>query len=422
MVKYHITLIISIIFITILCGCISHDKLTEKDAETASNSAVSMNDGFRPLLSQIEGTEAWGISIRQTVDNGYVVCGDAYDGKWSNFIFMLKIDSSGRMIWAKKFSEGDVLDNGEWKSYDFYTSSLQQNQDGSYTIYAWKGFGGEDGRLLIINMDKNGNPIEKKVVLDMPDLISLAATKDGGFILSGVDKTDSYPNYSVLLIKIDSDSNIEWTKTFKASGDAYGESVMQTSDNGYIIKCSISNKEYDSKGWLIKTDSNGNKLWDRIFWSGNHSSLYDVVQTLDQDLLISGGDCQSIHLAKINENGNLIWERTFFEGLVGSFDSIQGTSDDGYIIAGQVSNCPRCSTCQGTSPDAVVIKIDSRGKKIWQKVFGGIGHNSAEDIMPTSDGGYVITGATTKNSSTDLLLIKIDSMGNEEWGYYHHPL
>ncbi|WP_348304580.1 hypothetical protein [Methanothrix sp.] len=61
------------------------------------------------------------------------------------------------------------------------------------------------------------------------------------------------------------------------------------------------------------------------------------------------------------------------------------------------------------------------GKKIWQKVFGGIGYNAVFDIQSTIDGGYILTGLSSNNNSRDILLIKIDSIGNEEWGYYHHP-
>lgn len=411
--------IVTIIFIVTQCGCIGNYEPPAKEGANgmASISNDSIKDGFIPLLSQMGSTilYASGSCIKQTTNGDYIICGHGEDVNGGKFIFLLKMDAARHMIFAKKFSECDIFHNNDWRSCFFLPHSMQLNPDGGYTIYALRDFAEENRRELIIKLDKDGNMIEKKVVLDMPDLFSFDETKDGGFILSGVDKKDSHSIKPALIIKIDFDSNIEWTRTFKASGDAFGESVKQTSDNGYIIKCSISNssdEKYDPKGWLIKTDSNGNKLWDRIFWR----FLYDVLQTSDKDFVISGTDGDSLHLAKIDENGNLIWERTFLEGLAGQFNSIHETPEGDYIIAGHVFN-------QATSQDAdgVVIKINSMGKKIWQKVFGGIGYNSVFDIQSTIDGGYILTGLSSNNNSHDILLIKIDSIGNEEWGYYHHP-
>jgi len=49
--------------------------------------------------------------------------------------------------------------------------------------------------------------------------------------------------------------------------------------------------------------------------------------------------------------------------------------------------------------------------------FGGNNNDSAEEIEATTDGGYVVIGATSSNSwgNTDGYLLKVDSMCNYEW-------
>ena len=66
--------------------------------------------------------------------------------------------------------------------------------------------------------------------------LSVQQTSDGGFIIAGV-----YPILwcsqmtNVYLVKTDPNGNLLWQKTFGGSSDDYGHSVQQTSDGGFII-------------------------------------------------------------------------------------------------------------------------------------------------------------------------------------------
>lgn len=93
--------------------------------------------------------------------------------------------------------------------------------------------------------------------------------------------------------------------------------------------------------WIIKTDADGNKQWNRTFIGIGHDEVYSVFQS----------------------------------------------SDGGFVIAGQ-------TTTQDSSYDAWLIKTDATGNESWSRTFGGIKYDGAKSVRQTSDGGYIITGST----------------------------
>lgn len=86
------------------------------------------------------------------------------------------------------------------------------------------------------------------------------------------------------------------------------------------------------------------------------------------------------------------------------------TSDGGYIIAGSTKS-------YGASHyDVMLLKVDSLGNEEWHKTYGGVNADCGYAIVATSDGGYAIAGYTASyGSGTDIWLIKVDSSGNVEW-------
>ena len=120
------------------------------------------------------------------------------------------------------------------------------------------------------------------------------------------------------------DYDLMQNKTSNGPGYGVGNSVQQTTDGGYIIvgtKYSYDPKLLSQMVWLIKTDANGKKGWDKIF-GGSHNDIgYSVQQTDDGGYILTGsafsyrngGMNTAVRLIKTDTNGNEVWDRTFDE-------------------------------------------------------------------------------------------------------------
>ena len=355
-----------------------------------------------------------GYSVQQTSDNGYIVVGFSNSfgiGMLSN-VWLIKTDSLGNEQWNKTFG-GEDADEG---------NSVQQTSDGGYIIAGYTfSYDVGSGDVWLIKTDSSGKKEWDKTFggNDRDEGNSVQQTSDGGYIITG--KTESYGAGSadVWLIKTDASGNKQWDKIFGGSDEDEGCSVHQTSDGGYTIagvsKSYCAGSSHTGDVWLIKTDSSGNEQWNKTFGGSSTDWGHSVCQTSDGGYIVTGftvsyeaGLLINVWLIKTDSEGNKKWDKTFGGSGGDGCYSVQQTSDGGYIITGKTESYG------AGEKDVWLIKIDSSGNKQWDRTFGGSSDDWGQSVQQTSDGGYIITGYTESYGAghQDIWLIKTDSEGN----------
>jgi len=213
-----------------------------------------------------------------------------------------------------------------------------------------------------------------------------------------------------------------WMKTFGGTYPDYGYSVEQTTEGGYILAAETHSFDVEMGDvWVIKTDGDGNKIWDRTFGGSHWDCRPDVKQTDDNGYIITartfsfgvfGGkvNASNVWVLKLDETGTEEWNTTFGREFNDYGSEIQQTTDGGYIIVGSV--CPY----EDTGWHIGLIKIDSLGHEQWNRTFGEY-HELGESVRQTSDGGYIVAGcaASPNYHGYRFWLIKTDGVGNEQW-------
>ncbi len=343
-------------------------------------------------------------SVQQTSDGGYIFVGTTSTYGWGEpDAWLVKTDYKGTRLWDATFGG---------KGYDAATS-VRQTPDGGYVIAGTTftyGAGGSDAWL--VKTDANGNKVWDRTFggVGNDSASSVQQTSDGGYIISGTTSSFGAGGTDAWLVKTDYKGFRLWDRTFGGKGDESASSVQQTSDGGYIISGTTSS--YGAGGsdaWLVKTDSNGIRLWDKTFGGPGNESASSVQQTSDGGYVIAGTTSSygaggsDAWLIKTDANGTRFWDRTFGGPGNDSASSVQQTSDGGYIIAGTTSSFGAGGT------DVWLIKTDYRGNRLWDKTFGGTGNESASQVKQTREGGYVIAGTTSSYGAggTDAWLLYV---------------
>ena len=354
---------------------------------TTSSSIEEVSTHIKFIVNFGGDDHDFGRSVKQTNDDGYIITGLGLDG-----IYLIKTDSYGIEEWYQYYSY-------QYGSYD-----VLQTNDNGFIISGQT----NSNEMLLIKTLSNGNIEWENIYSFNIDSgphggfkLSIEQTNDDGYIITGGGHLFGYNGIDVLLIKIDNNGNQEWFRTFDNSGSDGGRTVQQTSDGGYIIT-GYTGWFWDV--WLIKTDSEGNEQWNRTFGGEYNDFGISVYQSIDEGYIIMGRTSSygnvdgDIWLIKTDSQGQEEWNRIFN----GTIYSGEKTLDDGCIIIGEINS------------DVLLIKIDLQGNEEWNQTFGGSGSDSGYSVQQTLDGGYIITGSTDSfgNGSSDVLLIKTDSNGN----------
>lgn len=128
-----------------------------------------------------------------------------------------------------------------------------------------------------------------------------------------------------------------------------------------------------------------------------HDNGYITVgrsKSVDGDVLGNHGD-YDYWVTKLDSVGNLTWQKSYGGSKDESAQGIIKTLDGGYLITGQsLSNDGDVTGHHGDSThyDSWIVKINSFGNLLWQKSFGGSGDEQSDYLIQNSDGNYVIIG------------------------------
>ena len=309
------------------------------------------------------------------------------------------------------------------KNYDVGRSIIEIS-NGYIFVGRTQSYGSTGYNLWMVKIDNNGNEEWNRTYGGAnDDWGSYIIQSEDGFIISGTTYSYGHGDADVWLLKTDFEGNELWNQTYGGKLVEFSWSIEQTNDGGYIIGAlsnSFGNGLFD--GWIIKTDDYGVEQWNRTYGGTNDEWILEIHQTIDNGFIIIGGTYSQgsggadIYLIKTDSNGNEEWNRTYGNQYHNNGFAVKETKDGGYIISAE----SKININYDEEPNfyALVIKTDNKGFILWDRIFGQLNHDTRGTcIKETPDGGYIFsaTDVNLQEGNCSVLLIKTDVSGNIIW-------
>ncbi|MFT5765479.1 MAG: hypothetical protein ACI8X3_002916, partial [Saprospiraceae bacterium] len=404
--------------------------------------------------SAIEWDEAYGGSsyeelqgLHQTPDGGFIYgcstpslanteISEAPIGRGD--YWLVKTDAEGNILWDERIggNETEII------------QEVQPTSDGGYILGGWS-FSGINGDkteanngpvwtsdIWVVKTDATGTVLwDRSLGGDNNEqLYHIQEISDGGFIIggwsaSGISGTKTEANqggWDFYAIKLDASGNTVWDKTFGGSAYDMMLDIDESSDGSiYMGGWSASGISGDKSEplvavidyWVIKTDANGNKIWDKTYGGNGNDQIQSLEVLSDSTLIFAGfstsgvfGDktapnegLEDMWIIKADSSGAIIWQKNYGGTLKDVCADIHQTPD-GILLFGGYSRSPISGNkTDGTvgNHDYWIIKADSNGDKIWDEAYGGSNADVLTNFKQTDDGGYILGGFSASSTSGD---------------------
>ena len=383
-------------------------------------------------------------SILRTPDGGFLIGGrsssqatadksEASRGSYDYWI--IKIDEHGQKEWDKTYggTAGDhltcmlLLPDGGYLlgGYSFSPTSYEKSEFRRGQADYW-----------VIRTDDEGNLLWDRTYggYGLERLNTMVLLSDGNILLGGNSDSGTQYEHSHFnrgnddwwLVKINIFGNKLWDKAY--GGTAYDnlEKIIPLSDGGFMLGgISASGKQYEksSQGygfsdyWILRTDSFGNKLWDRTFGTEQPDEFKDIIELPDGGFLLGGNTHAGISgvktepgrgikdqwLIRTDFNGNLLWDKTIGGNKNDGVEKILLLEDGNYLIAGESDSNISGEKSQGNRGriDYWLVKINPQAKILWDKVYGGHDDDRLQDAIEIESGEYIFTGRSISRNVVD---------------------
>ena len=294
-------------------GEIEWTKTIEGRGPTISTSHI------QNYIETVFGTNDGGVVVGGYFGSSEIQIGDtSFENSGEIDGMIIKYNSNGEEEWAKtvggrltdniesviETQSGSIIVGGKFRS-----SSIQV---GDNTLTNSRG-GFPDGMLIIYSSTGEVEWARNVGGSDFDEINSLAPTSDGGYIVGGLFRSGSIQvgDYTLtnsesdywdgMVIKYSASGEVEWARSVGGNDDDYIQSIVPTSDGGYVAggyfssseiqvgEYTLTNSNKDtSDGIIIKYSTEGKVEWAKSVGGNSNDEIRSVVETGNGGVIAGG--------------------------------------------------------------------------------------------------------------------------------------
>lgn len=239
---------------------------------------------------------------------------------------------------------------------------------------------------------------------------SISVLHDSTYLLVGQEFGPNGGNYFIL--KTDSNGNEIWrsaNKLFDGDNNSNNLTSGIELENASVILCgqisSNSSSRSNSQFYIVKVDSLGQKVWERIFGSDKNEAFSNM-QIQDSCFLFVGSRWKApqseLVLMKTKANGDSLWEKTY---------NFKPYSVKAKFICPNGSNLLIVGTITDTLSfyrRSILLNINESGEMISNYIISDTINNSVLNCQ-SINGKINVTTQNSSSSCSYSLIIRLDS-------------
>jgi hypothetical protein len=319
----------------------------------------------------------------------------ARDGNWE--IYVMNSDGSDQ----RRLTYTDAFNGAPRWSPDGAQIVFESDRDGNSEIYVMNS-DGSNVRRLTDNNASDRRPAWRPISTVAPATESPAPTP--------------YPH---LEARAD-------VRTYGGAKNDWASDILLTADGGALIVGTANNTQPSHRiipgnAHLIKTDSEGNVIWEKDYGGENDASFSSIIRAGEDEYVLLGDiaasysrDESDVYLVKVDGAGNEIWSQTYGGPGMDWAKMVRQVSDGGYILIG--STADEFPTGNAYRSRIRLIKTDADGNQVWSQTYGDSVLGLGWGVAQTPDGGYILTGWEAKTADDrDVVALKTNEVGEVEW-------
>jgi hypothetical protein len=386
-------------------------SICEKTADATVTSgtpqpADSCTGTFQKTAGLLAGNDQ-AFNIAKASDGNFIAVGQASaSGTTNHDGLLMKLDSKGALLWSKTLGGAQ---------HDFFTQ-IVTTADGGGLAAGRTNSGGIStytGDVWFVRFDGNGNVVWQKryfVAGNPGEVYTLISTSDGGFAFSGTFPFIAGPA-DWMVVKIDANGNIQWQKKLATNNSDNSVGLVEDDHGGagFIVSGNIYRTGILPDAVITKLDLSGNVVWTKGYDFDSRSNWAGPVYKVPDGLIYygrndAGFDHEDARLAilKTDFNGNIIWNKEFV--MPNCREGRMIVLPDGGFMWSQ-SPVPF-----DANSDVHLARVDAAGNVMWGKKYPRAGAQFLQGLV--ADGNYVFgVGLATSGSYNDVLLGKTDLNG-----------
>jgi hypothetical protein len=253
--------------------------------------------------------------------------------------------------------------------------------------------------IHLLKMDSKGEIIWEQFFVGgkMKRCSDMIQTRDGGFLITGAQSEgeDYYDYTAIYLIKTDAEGNLLWEKTFSPGSNGIGLELAEKSNGELVLFSRIGSP------LVYYLDESGNQL-DAFFPTGGGRTM---LLTADDKTLLASSN------VALYDGNQMLWQYEFSNpnlSLVKIITDIFETPEGDFVGYGFESSY------EDNSSNYFAAKISADGQLIWEKLYEEPQNNFGAAITPLPSGNYLTIGVNESSTGEAKLRLRTINPNGEE--------